>query len=250
MPSRQDLHFYDFEIYRYPNVAKVQSPYNLPGRPGHMSRSICLRCLSRPLALIEQPLLRQQSVNVAQTTAFTTSSQFQKAAAPPKKKGAVIMKKAVGGTSYRQGRQTAKKTRAAGGGRPPASGERKALRKRIILSNTNALEVAGMEDFSNVLPTEKRHTQVLGFTDGVVDSLRAIEAFKATQGWSMFRRPATLVRKETVEMARYIEEVSDGRSTVRRVIHGEKGSGKSVLTLQAMAMSFLKGWIVFHIPEG
>jgi small subunit ribosomal protein S29 len=37
---------------------------------------------------------------------------------------------------------------------------------------------------------------------------------------------------------------------VRRVIYGERGSGKSVLALQAKAMALLKGWIVVHIPEG
>jgi small subunit ribosomal protein S29 len=214
-----------------------------------MSRSICLRCLSRPLAPIEQQSARQLRTNIDHVATFSSTPSL--AVNPPKKKAIVqTTKRTTGaGTAYRQGRQTGKKVRAPTG-RPPAAGERKALRKRIILSNTNALEVTGLRDLSDSLVTKHDHTQVLGLSNEVVDSLRAIEAFKPTQGWSMFRRPATLVRQETIDLADDVEDVIEAGSTVRRVIHGERGSGKSVLTLQAMSMAFLKGWIVFHIPEG
>jgi len=81
-----------------------------------------------------------------------------------------------------------------------------------------------------------------------VDSLRAVEAFKPGQGWSFFRRPACLVRKENVELAQIIDR--PGGKTTRKIICGEKGVGKSVLLLEAMAMAFMKGWIVVNIPEG
>lgn len=110
-----------------------------------------------------------------------------------------------------------------------------------------------MEDLGkgNMLDGSKQG-QVLGLSNEVVDSLRAAEAFKPTQGWSLFRRPATLIRKETLQMAKYMGQVKPGErvKTIRKVIHGERSSGKSVLALQAMAMAFLKEWVVIHVPEG
>jgi small subunit ribosomal protein S29 len=129
------------------------------------------------------------------------------------------------------------------------------MRKKVVLSNTNALEVPGLEDFSKGNISSDRLSalqgKVLGLDDSTVDSLRALEVFKPTQGWSLFRRPATLVRKETVELAGDLQRAAqsnEGR-TVRKILFGERGSGKSVLQLQALAMASLKGWVVVHIPE-
>lgn len=92
--------------------------------------------------------------------------------------------------------------------------------------------------------------KVLGLGNSTVDALRALEAFKPTQGWALFHRPATLVRKETVDIAQKLEDVAQQPGwTVREVFCGERGSGKSVLQLQAMAMASLRKWIVVHIPE-
>ena len=133
----------------------------------------------------------------------------------------------------------------------PAPGERKALRKRIVLSNTNALEVQGMQDLNvDMLGKEEFRGRVLGISGSTVDSLRAVEAFKTTQAWGLFRRPGVLVRDETVEMGKMMEEMGRRGKTVRRVLVGERGSGKSLLALQAMVMGFLKGWTVINIPEG
>ena len=211
-----------------------------------MANSICLRCLSRPLAQAEQTFARSPaSVITAAAASFSTSPLL--AANPPKKKGAVAVKK--GGQSYKQGRVGGKSGGAGGAGRAPGSGERKALRKRVILSNTNALEVQGMQDLGpDNMTDSSRLGQVVGLTNVTVDSLRASEAFKATQGWSMFRRPATLVRKETIELAKMLDEAQS--KTVRKVVYGDRASGKSVLLLQAKAIAFEKGWLVVHIPEG
>jgi len=46
-----------------------------------------------------------------------------------------------------------------------------------------------------------------------------------------------------------MQDVETNKTAVRRVMYGERGSGKSVLALQAKAMALLKGWIVVHIPE-
>lgn len=210
-----------------------------------MSSSICLRCLKRSLVPVESSL----PVNAAQRAAFSTTPSLS--ANPPKKKGPVVGKPAA-----RAGKtlKLAKNRRVANV-RPPASGERKALRKRVILSNTNALEVHGLQDLTtdNVDGAKVKELQgkVMGLGDDTVDALRALEAFKPTQGWSLFRRPASLVRHETVQLAKLMQGVveSNGQHVERRVVFGEKVSGKSVLLLQGMAMAYLKGWVVVHYPE-
>ena len=93
-------------------------------------------------------------------------------------------------------------------GRPPAPGERKAARKRIVLSNSNALEVPTMADMTAELDTAQVGT-VIGLPGPLVDQLRAVEAFKTTQGWGLFRRPAMLIRQESVEIVKLIQEAQD-----------------------------------------
>lgn len=135
----------------------------------------------------------------------------------------------------------------------PAIGERKAIRKRIVLSNTNALEVQGLNDITaQSMTDENLRGHVLGIPGPVVDQLRAVEAFKVAQGWPLFRRPAMLMRKDTLELAKEIEDISARTQDkiIRRVLVGERGSGKTVMLLQAMTMAFLKGWVVINIPEG
>lgn len=205
---------------------------------------MCSRCLRRSF----QDLDITATVALPQRAAFSTSTSLS--VNPPKKKAAVAK------PSSRQGRslRLTKNTRATNA-RPPAVGERKALRKKVVLSNTNALEVAGLQDLSkqNLSTDALRQLEgnVIGFKSATVDTLRALEAFKPTQGWNLFRRPAGLVRKETTHILGDIEWVIGGQEsrTVRKVFYGERGSGKSVLVLQALAMASLKGWVVVHIPE-
>ncbi|KAK4995885.1 hypothetical protein LTR66_004395 [Elasticomyces elasticus] len=215
-----------------------------------MSLQICLRCLSRPSAPCQ---IRLVPTTTKQTAAFTTSTphsaagRIQVSQMKPKRTG----NKPVANRPVRVKRLSPKNVPQRTG-RPPAPGERKALRKRVVLSNTNALEVQGMPDLNpRQLFDKSMHGSVVGLPDDVVDPLRVVEAFKPTQGWSLFRRPATLVRSETVEMATWVQEVHNSQEgkTVRKVLFGERGSGKSVLLLQAMAMAFSKGWIVVNFPE-
>ncbi len=128
------------------------------------------------------------------------------------------------------------------------------MRKRIVLSNVNALEVPAMENIDTENMFDRRlEGQVLRIPGPIVDRLRAVEAFKATQSWGFFRSPGTLMRRETVDMGEMISDMSEderARKTVRRVLVGEKGSGKSIILLQAMTMAFLKGWTVINLPEG
>lgn len=138
-------------------------------------------------------------------------------------------------------------------GRRPLPGERKSMRKRIVLSNSNALVIEGMQDISaESIVDAQLQGLVLGIPRPLIERLLAVEAFKPTQGWSLFRRPGTLIRKETVQYGKLFEEMSkDGeKQSLRRVLVGEKGSGKTVMLLQAMAMAFLKDWVVINIPDG
>ena len=142
--------------------------------------------------------------------------------------------------------------------KPPAVGERRALRKRIVLSNTNALAIPDMEDLTPLnMSDEGRVGQVLGLEGALLDQLREAKAFKPTQNWNMFRRPATLIRKETVSLGRSIQRVNQSSGgegldalTLRQVIAGERCTGKSVLLLQAMSMAYMSRWIVLNVPEG
>ncbi|THW15356.1 hypothetical protein D6D17_04230 [Aureobasidium pullulans] len=212
-----------------------------------MSGSICLRCLARPaVSTLEQSSLR---ISAQATAAFSTSAPLE--ANPVKKKGAVVVKPGRGANASFSKQGKIRKGQAGGRtGKPPGEGERKAIRKRVVLSNTNAVEVQGLDNLSATnIHDAAIEGQVMGLSNEVIDALRATEAFKPTQGWSLFRRPATLVRKETAEVARLMKDVESKKTSVRRVIYGERGSGKSVLALQAKAMALLKGWIIVHIPE-
>ena len=110
----------------------------------------------------------------------------------------------------------------------PGIGERRALRKRIVLSNNNALEVEGLNNITaESMLDESLRGQVVGIPEPVVDQLRAVEAFKVTQGWPLFRRPAMLMRKDALDMAAEIERISLGgrEKSIRRVFVGE-GAGR------------------------
>jgi small subunit ribosomal protein S29 len=150
-----------------------------------------------------------------------------------------------------------KKKKITATARPPAVGERKALRKRIVLSNPNALEIEGMQDLSAETMVDSRlRGSVLGLPATMIDQLRAVQAFKPKQGWSLFRRPGTVLRRDTIEMGRLFEKISgEGEGAqkgkvVKKIITGMKGSGKTVHLLQAMTMGFLKNWAVITIPDG
>lgn len=95
--------------------------------------------------------------------------------------------------------------------------------------------------------------QVLGFDSPLIDPLRAAEAFKRTQNWKWYNRPGTLIRPESVQIAEMIQGVnpkSKESQTFRVIFSGERGTGKSLMLLQAQAMALMKGWIVISIPEG
>jgi len=70
-----------------------------------------------------------------------------------------------------------KKGRPEKTARPPEPGERKALRKRIVLSNTNALTVRDVQPLSMAME-EMQAAEVQAIPAACIDQLRAVEAFK------------------------------------------------------------------------
>ncbi|MCJ1431816.1 37S ribosomal protein S23 mitochondrial [Xylographa pallens] len=219
-----------------------------------MSSGRCGSCIARAPENLTYRLPRRHSNSVVrfpQHAFFSTTSQNlalptpksrpSKLATGPPKRGEK--------TTYARKKKKPSESKA----RPPAPGERKALRKRIVLSNTNALEVPDMQDFTaESMGNAKLQGQVVGIPGPVVDQLRAIEAFKTCQGWGLFRRPGMLVRAETVSHGKLVQSMSDPQDTrtIRRIYVGERGSGKSTMLLQAMTMAFLQNWVVINFPEG
>lgn len=133
----------------------------------------------------------------------------------------------------------------------PNPGERKAFRKRIQLSNNSALAVAGLETLSaETMLRDESTGKMVAIPDKLVDQLRALEAFKTTQTWNLFRQPHFLLRKETTEFIKKLADSSEKKEALRCVVTGSKLSGKSLLMLQAMSYALLNNWVVLHIPEG
>lgn len=114
-----------------------------------------------------------------------------------------------------------------------------------------------MQDLSTETMVDARlRGSVLGLPMSMLDQLRAVQAFKPKQGWSIFRRPGTVLRRDTLEMGRLFQsisgegEASEKGKVVKKILTGLKGSGKTVHLLQAMAMAFLKKWVVISVPDG
>lgn len=105
-------------------------------------------------------------------------------------------------------------------------------------------------DFEEDGVREKILGYVVGLEGKTVDALRAVEAFTPTQGWGLFRRPALLVRDESVLLSRKIVQAEKEKSVLRLVIDGDKGTGKSLMLIHALATGVLRNWVVMNIPEG
>lgn len=220
-------------------------------RMASMSTSRCWRCLSRTQSISKVHVsLTDTSVWGVGTASFSTTACLS--LPMPARKNPVH----PNWKPPEKGKKTGvvlKKKKPVATAKPPAVGERKAMRKRIVLSNTNAVAIPDMQELNGETMLDMRlRGQVLAIPGDVIDQLRAVETFKITQGWGMFRRPGTLMRRESIEMGKTIDSLStDGQSsTVRKVVTGERGAGKSLLLLQAQTMAFAKGWVVIAIPEG
>lgn len=223
-----------------------------------MVSQLCRRCLpTAGLRQTSQALLRPTIPQYRQLTAAKSSSLFHTTAvryANPLQKKSKSMEGAPKFRESKSARMRKPKKATADRGRPPAVGERKALRKRIVLSNTNALEIPGMQELSEETMVDSRlRGSVLALPVPMITQLRALQAFKPSQGWSIFRRPGVVMRRETLEMCRLFDGVSEGKvenaKVVKKIVTGKRASGKSVHLLQATAMALLKKWVVISVPE-
>ncbi|KEY70626.1 hypothetical protein S7711_02230 [Stachybotrys chartarum IBT 7711] len=199
-----------------------------------MASTNSLRCLRRPRISIApriQPFL-------AVTVPFTTSTALD-AKTPALAKGQPKPQK----KSYKKGG-------AAVSVKKPQPGERKAFRKRIQLSNNSALPVTSSQTLeADTLSNPENAGKVVALPDALVDQLRALEAFKHTQSWGLFRRPHVLVRDETLRLMKKLKESAEKKEGLKAVITGSKLSGKSTMLLQAMSYALQNDWVAIHLPE-
>lgn len=211
--------------------------------------SIALRSLARARPTSISPARILPSV-LPTTTAAAATSAASFSTAP----ALLAAGKGSKGTHIVRGK--AKKNYKKGSGAPvkartPGPGERKAFRKRVQLSNNNAVPVSGFGELEEgSMASDESNGKVLGMPDRVVDQLRALEAFRPRQSWGLFRRPHMLVRSETVQLGKMLESAKADKSTLKLVVSGGKVTGKSTMLLQAMSHALLNNWVVIHIPEG
>jgi small subunit ribosomal protein S29 len=51
-------------------------------------------------------------------------------------------------------------------------------------------------------------------------------------------------------MDAWLKEAKEEGKSQSKILTGEKGSGKSLLLLQTLALAFVNDWVVINIPEG
>lgn len=203
------------------------------------SAASSLRNLVRPSI----PIAPRIHPVIPSRVAFFSATSFRAAAPPPTIKSRRDLPK--------KAKRTFKKKTNVVAVKKPSPGERKAFRKRIQLSNNSALPVQNIDELtSGAMVNSESKGKMFALPDKVVDQLRALEAFKATQTWNLFRRPHFLVRDETVELVRKLEESLETKEALRCVLTGSKLSGKSLALLQSMSYALMNDWVVVHIPEG
>ncbi|KUI57520.1 37S ribosomal protein S23, mitochondrial [Cytospora mali] len=214
-----------------------------------MSSQSCWRCLLRPstTAASSTPRHMVPMATIIPTTTTATPSSSTAAFSTTAHPQAV-------GQHQRTGKRMTlskfKKPKEILHGKTPLPGERKAWRKRIVLSNNNAVPVHGASrlDAANMVAPESAG-RVFKIPEDTIDQLRASEAFKSSQTWGLFHSPHVLVRPETVHMCSRMKEETEKGQTLRMVVSGEKAAGKSLVLLQAMSNAFLNEWVVINIPE-
>lgn len=181
-----------------------------------------------------------------------TAMQLAEPPPPPMKKNAWTRKPT--GKDKKKGPKhilLAKNERVRSGG-SLAPGERKAHRRRVVLTNPNALEVPGLKLLErDTAVAEGARGSIVILPDPLVEQLRELGAFKQTQQWRAFRKPAVLLTEQSLDLGRRLiaAEERKAEGVVRNIVSGDKGVGKSVMLLQAMAMALLRGWVVISLPE-
>ncbi|KAK0655699.1 mitochondrial ribosomal death-associated protein 3-domain-containing protein [Cercophora newfieldiana] len=220
-----------------------------------MSAPNSLRCLLRPSAAVPRQIAAATWTPSPWIAPFSTTPGAGKAGTTPKKnvpkpKAAAPRGVGMNPTGKKQSMKKFKKAQGAKTAKPPLPGERKAMRKRIQLSNNNALPVEGLAELEPGTMLNPKNIGTMAALPGAMqDNLRSLEAFKATQFWPMFRQPATLIRSETVDLMNRMQSAASKKETLRLVVTGERITGKSLLLLQSMAYGLQNDWVVINIPE-
>ena len=201
-----------------------------------------------PLRCLFLPRLPTTTTNTTTTRTFSTTPSYL--ADPPKKKpttggGARSNTPAKAGKTLK----LAKNKRALTS-RPPGIGERREQRLKVVLGNGNALEVPGLGELNvDVLRAADglggSVGEVVKLGEEVTAAMKTLGAFAPRQGWHQFRSPpATLVRRQTAELAGLLHE----EGAQRVIITGPRLSGKSVLLMQTAAAAWLSGNLVLLLP--
>lgn len=214
------------------------------------------RCTRSSLQLLsDSSLLAPNALrsSIPRIAYFSTTPILPGAVLTKKRKGPLVPTKRGSPTSF----NPRQKKGVVASSKRPAPGERKALRKRIVLSNNNALAVSSLVDLNEVNALSKENAgKVMGLPEEALDVLRTVGAFKPTQAWALFRRPAVLMRQETMRLVDLFTEVElsagtqEEMKTLRRILSGERKAGKSILLLQSLVMALLRNWFIINIPEG
>lgn len=63
-----------------------------------------------------------------------------------------------------------------------------------------------------------------------------------------FNEACIMIRPQTLEIKEYIERTDFARPTIRYVLYGEKGTGKSMSIAHLLHYGYLKGYCLVHIP--
>ncbi|KJZ80585.1 hypothetical protein HIM_00435 [Hirsutella minnesotensis 3608] len=207
-----------------------------------MATANCLRSLMRP-SVSAAPRIQPAVLAMA---SFSTSAALAASKGPP---GA----KAKSGRRElpQKQKKSYKKKQVITTVKKPQPGERKAFRKRIQLSNDSALPVAGLVALGpDTMASDESRGQMFALPDRLQDQLRALEAFRTSQSWGLFRQPAVLVREETLDLVGRIHACKQTKEAYRCILTGPRLSGKSVALLQALSHALLNEWVVIHLPEG
>ncbi|TGJ70836.1 37S ribosomal protein S23 mitochondrial [Orbilia oligospora] len=205
-----------------------------------MASSACWRCTGRALlqsstrsrscsaTRLTRPVILPSSSSSSSTTPVDTRSFHT---TPAGQKGGNMRKPAVNKPLNLKAK---KKTVTSA--KKPEPGYRRAIRKAIVLSNSNAPNLELPELTSEVLVDTESVGKVFAINMEDLEKMRALETFQKRQGWQFFYRPTTFIRNESVGIARAMESVEryTGEATEKAT---SDGSTAATATKDAKAIS-------------
>ena len=135
--------------------------------------------------------------------------------------------------------------------------EIRANQRPVALSNPNAIEVPGLQALSvEHVVDETSRGKVFALPPQFLEQLRSLGVFKPSQSWGLFKKPATLVRAETLELGKLVRGIGGAEEgemkgkSVTRIVSGLRNVGKTTHLLQALTLGLMNEWVVMHVPNG